>query len=217
LWISFHIHRISNPLPFSTKTNTMNKIDESYWTQRWEDGTSTWDLGEVSPPIKNYVDQIHDTNLSILIPGCGNGHEGNYLHQRGFRNVYLLDYSPIPLENFSQIHQDFPKEHLLCMDFFELDMKFDLILEQTFLSALDLPLRRKYAAKMKSLLKPNGKLAGIVFKSHFEKPGPPFGGTLEEYRKMFDPHFEILRLEDCMDSVGPRLGNELFLELKAIV
>jgi hypothetical protein len=42
-----------------------------------------WDLGQVSPPLKAYIDQLTDKNLRILIPGCGNSYEAEYLLEKG--------------------------------------------------------------------------------------------------------------------------------------
>ena len=54
-------------------------VGETYWNNRYIDKTTQWDLGEVSPPIKAYIDQLTHQNLRILIPGCGNTYEADYL------------------------------------------------------------------------------------------------------------------------------------------
>ena len=50
-------------------------LGQSYWNKQYESNTTGWDLGEVSPPIKAYIDQIENKNCRILIPGCGNTYE----------------------------------------------------------------------------------------------------------------------------------------------
>lgn len=42
---------------------------ENYWTERYGKGETGWDIGHVSTPIKEYVDQLEDKELKILIPG----------------------------------------------------------------------------------------------------------------------------------------------------
>ncbi|WP_412783757.1 hypothetical protein, partial [Aeromonas sanarellii] len=69
------------------------------------------------------------------------------------------------------------ESHLIENDFFELDDKFDLILEQTFFCALDPELRNQYATKMYNLLNTNGKIAGLLFNFPLTNEGPPFGGS----------------------------------------
>ena len=64
---------------------------------------------------------------------------------------------------------------------------------------------------MQSLLKEDGRLAGLLFDKEFEK-GPPFGGSKNEYLDLFSTEFEILKMEACLTSAKPRLGTELFFE-----
>ncbi|MBI5915222.1 MAG: SAM-dependent methyltransferase, partial [Bacteroidetes bacterium] len=90
---------------------------------------------------------------------------------------------------------------------------FDLMLEQTFFCAIPPSLRTDYVNKAAQLLPPGKTLAGLLFASHFGKPGPPFGGTEAEYRKLFSPHFFIEAMEMCKNSILPRTGNELFFQL----
>ena len=83
------------------------------WEERYKNEDTGWDIGMVSTPLKEYFDQLTDKTIKILIPGCGNGHEASYLHRHGFRNVFLLDLAPSPLDNFSTQHPDFPKDNLI--------------------------------------------------------------------------------------------------------
>lgn len=188
-------------------------LDSNYWKERYKTNQTGWDAGTITTPIKEYIDQLKDKSIKILIPGCGNAHEAAYLWQQGFTNVFLLDYVAEPLNNFSKHYPDFPKSQLLLKDFFELDEKFDLIIEQTFFCALDPQLRSSYADKMYQILNPEGKLVGVMFSSEFEKEGPPFGGTKSEYQSLFERYFNIMKMEVCYNSINPRKGNELFILL----
>lgn len=192
-------------------------LDEKYWTLRYKENRIKWDLGSISTPIKEYIDQLEDKSLKILIPGSGNSYEAEYLHQLGFKNVYVVDISKVPLENIKQRVPDFPNSHLLHQDFFDLESQnFDLILEQTFFCALNIGLRPRYVSKMHELLKTNGKLVGLFFNFEKTETGPPFGGNIIEYKELFQPKFEIIKLEKCYNSIPPRLGNELFFIFKKI-
>jgi hypothetical protein len=64
---------------------------------------------------------------------------------------------------------------------------------------------------MYELLAPGGHLAGVLINREFELPGPPFGGHLPEYKKLFKDKFEILKLEPCYNSHLSRQGTELFM------
>jgi len=192
------------------------KLDENYWATRYKENRIKWDIGEVSTPIKEYIDQLEDKSLKILIPGSGNSYEAEYLHLQGFKNVFVVDIAREPLENLKHRTPSFPEEHLIQKDFFKLNMQFDLILEQTFFCALDTSLRPKYVEKINELLLLNGKVVGLFFNFKLTKSGPPFGGSAEEYLGLFRPYFEIQKLESCYNSISPRSGNELFFIFKKI-
>ena len=54
-------------------------MEKSFWDSRWENAETGWDLGGVSAQLKAYIDQLESKKLSILIPGCGNAYEAEYL------------------------------------------------------------------------------------------------------------------------------------------
>lgn len=193
---------------------TNNLLDENYWTTRYLNNSTAWDAGEVTTPIKQYLDQLVDKDIKILVPGAGNGHEVLYAFENGFKNIHILDISELPLNHFKEASPEFPIEQVHHQDFFEHEGQYDLILEQTFFCALPTELREKYVSKMKQLLKPKGKLVGVLFGVYFGHDGPPFGGQFEEYHKLFEKEFEILKLEPCYNSIPPRMGTELFLSLR---
>lgn len=187
------------------------KLNEAYWTERYINQTDFWDLGEVSPPLKEYVNQLNDKSIDILIPGCGNGYEGEHLHQAGFNNVRQMDLSQLALDNFHNRVPSFPKDFLICFDFFEHEGTYDLILEQTFFCALNPSLREKYVQHACKILKPKGKIAGLLFDDPLNNDKPPFGGNQEEYEKLFSPYFHLHILETAHNSVKPRAGREFFI------
>jgi hypothetical protein len=189
-------------------------LTENYWQNRYELDQIGWDLGTVSPPLNAYFDQLTNKDLRILIPGAGNAYEAEYLHNAGFRSVYVADFARLPLENLQKRVPDFPASHLLQSDFFELSETFDLIIEQTFFCALEPKLRSAYAKKCASLLNKGGKLAGLLFNTTFPQDGPPFGGTEEEYRTYFEPYFNLRTFAPAYNSVKPRAGRELFMILE---
>ncbi len=186
------------------------KLNSDYWENRYLNNEIGWDTGEITTPLKKYIDQIEDKTIRILIPGCGNGYEFEYLIENGFLNTFVLDYAETPLENLKKRISNHSENQLIRSDFFEHQGQYDLILEQTFFCALDPKLRAKYVKKMHSLLSPKGKLAGLLFQFPLTESGPPFGGSKEEYINLFSAYFEINTLELAYNSIKPRQGNELF-------
>jgi len=188
-------------------------IYESFWNRKYIQGDTGWDIGYVSPPLKEYIDQLAYKDLKILIPGGGNSYEAEYLHDQGFKNVYVADISKVALQNIQLRVPHFPKEHLIHSDFFQLEDTFDLILEQTFFCAIDPSLRRQYVLKSNQLLAENGKLVGLLFNIPLNTENPPYGGHKDEYTDLFDPFFTIEIMETSYNSISKRAGNELFIKL----
>jgi thiopurine S-methyltransferase len=191
----------------------MQQLDKNYWTNRYREDDAGWDAGSITMPLKEYVDQLTDPNISILIPGAGNAWEAEYLFNKGFPNVSIIDLSEEPLDNFKKRVPGFPSERLITGDFFDHAQQYDLIIEQTFFCALDPSLRSRYAEKMHELLKPGGKLVGVLFNDKLNNDKPPFGGNREEYIVYFEKYFKFKTVETCYNSIKPRAGRELFINL----
>ncbi|RXJ49666.1 methyltransferase domain-containing protein [Gelidibacter gilvus] len=189
-------------------------LSEEFWDDRYINKDTRWDLGEISLPLKTYFDQLTNKNLKILIPGGGNSYEAEYLHQQGFKNVYVVDLSKTALSNIKRRVPSFPSSHLIHKNFFDLDMSFDIIIEQTFFCALNPNLRPSYTAKAAELLYKNGKIVGLLFNVPLNTDKPPFGGNRTEYLDYFKPHFEILLLEPSYNSHSARSGMELFVKVQ---
>lgn len=189
-------------------------LGQQFWDNQYQSKSTGWDLGAVSPPLKAYIDQLQNKNLRILIPGCGNTYEAEYLLQQGFTNVTLIDIAPTLVNKLKEKFKDNTNINILLGDFFDHQGEYDLILEQTFFCALNPSLRTAYRDKMLTLLAPGGKLAGLLFNKVFDKEGPPFGGSKQEYEQLFKTSFRFITCEPCYNSVAPRVGGELFVILQ---
>lgn len=193
----------------------MTSFDQTYWNQRYQAGQTGWDLAGVSPAFQAWVRSRADFDAPTLIPGCGNAHEARYLLDNGFRNIHLLDISTNLIQSlqhdFAEPIQD-GKITLHCQDFFSFQGTFEWIFEQTFFCALDPSLRPDYVQQMHDLLSASGQLIGLLFNRSFSTDGPPFGGTLSEYKALFAPYFHIHQLHPTDMSISPRLGSEVWIE-----
>lgn len=184
-------------------------LSANYWNERYINHASHWDLGMVSPPLKTYIDQLERKDIAILIPGAGNSYEAVYLMEQGFTNITVIDFAPALIESLQLKYSDKHSIQFIEANFFNWEGQYDLILEQTFFCAIDPALRGQYVKHMADLLKPHGKLVGLLFNRAFEV-SPPFGGDLESYQQLFDPYFSFKTLEACYNSVSPRANTELF-------
>jgi SAM-dependent methyltransferase len=188
-------------------------LDQNYWDNQYQANVIGWDLGQVSPPIKTYIDTIENKDAQILIPGCGNTYEAEYLVQQGFTNITVIDIAPTLVEN---LKKKFAKNNNITVvlgDFFEHQGNYDFIIEQTFFCALPPSMRQKYVWKMHQLLSNNGKLIGLLFNREFEV-SPPFGGNLNEYEQLFQKAFEFNSISLAGNSIPSRANTELFFEFQ---
>lgn len=188
-------------------------IDASFWDNLWKNQMTGWDIGYPSTPLSEYIKQYSNKQARILIPGCGNAHEAQFLLDEGFENITLVDISQKAVSILQEKYQDNPAIRIICQDFFEHEGEYDLILEQTFFCALPRKMRPDYVEKMQSLLAPDGQLVGVLFKKEFGRDLPPFGGSQQEYESLFHEHFCIDKMEDCHNSIPPRSGSELFITM----
>ncbi len=187
-------------------------LDQNYWDAQWATNKTGWDVGGATPAITDYLAQYANKTAAILIPGCGNAHEAEFLLQHGFTNVTLIDIAPNAVKLLKAKFAGIPQVKVLCGDFFKHEGNYDLIIEQTFFCAIPPSRRNEYAAKTASLLNENGKIIGLLFDRTFEKSGPPFGGCPCEYKPIFEPHFTIKKMEESYNSIAPRAGTEVFIK-----
>lgn len=189
-----------------------NSLDKNYWDERYRKGQTGWDIGYVSPALKAYFDTLNDPYQRILIPGGGNSYEAVYLLEQGFKDVTVVDISEVVCEQLTEKHAAKGLK-VVCGDFFEHQQQYDLIVEQTFFCALHPSLRKRYVEKMGELLLTNGQLMGLLFNRRFEG-GPPFGGSVEEYQKLFQSVGFQVAFDLQPQSILPRQGSELFFVAK---
>lgn len=189
------------------------RLDQDYWDKQYTSNATGWDLGKVSPPIKEYVDTLKDKDISILIPGCGNSHEAEYLLSQGFTNITVIDIAPTLVAKLQEKFKNYPNIKIVLGDFFAHKGQYDLVIEQTFFCALPPIMREKYVLEMHKILKEKGLLVGLLFDKTFES-GPPFGGSKAEYQQLFKNYFDFKIMETCRNSIAPRANSELFIELQ---
>jgi len=187
----------------------MGETSKNFWNNRWETGQTGWDIGTPAPAFVSYFSNFLQKNAAVLIPGCGNGHEAEFLLSIGFTNITVIDIAPKAVAILNEKFRSNPNIEILCGDFFQHEGSYDYIVEQTFFCAIDPNLREAYAQKTHDLLRPKGKIIAILFDRTFEG-GPPYGGSKEEYIQLFTPNFNILFIEVNQQSIPQRMGSELF-------
>lgn len=194
-------------------THCERPLDQSYWNTQWETNTTGWDIGYASPAITKFMEGYANKKDKILIPGCGNAYEAEFLLSKGFSDITLIDIAQKAVEMLKEKFAGKQQVNVLCEDFFQHQGNYDIIIEQTFFCAIPPVRRNEYVKKAASLLNDGGRIIGLLFDRTFEQQGPPFGGCPCEYKPIFNPDFVINKMEKCHNSIPQRADTELFIHL----
>lgn len=191
----------------------MVELSQTYWSTRYSSNQTGWDIGEANQYLIDIVQESYSKEAKILVPGAGNAHEVEALYKLGYTNVYALDWAKEPLIALKKRLPEIPDSQLLHESFFDHEGRYDVILEQTFFCALDPSLRKDYVNKTYDLLNDNGVVTGLLFDVK-DLPGPPFGGSIWEYSRLFSQRFEKSLFHRSYDSIKPREGRECFFKVE---
>jgi len=172
--------------------DTLENAD-SVWEQRYLSNDIPWDKGYAAPPLAEILSRLKLTG-SILVPGCGFGHDVRLLAEAGTEPLGF-DISPYAIDKANSFPR-VSRERYEVGDFFSLgetyEGKFNWIFEHTFLCAIDPSQRSDYVRTALRLLSENGYLAAIFF-IHIDDPeGPPYPISYDEIDQLFSANFDTL-------------------------
>jgi methyl halide transferase len=186
--------------------------DSAYWEDRYQQGTTRWDLGQATPPFVSFLNQSAIAPPGrVIVLGCGSGYEVMLFAEHGFE-VTGVDFAPSAIARASAAlaKADRPAQ-LLQRDIFSLLPEFagtfDYVVEHTCFCAIAPEQRSAYVELVHGLLRPQGQVLGLFF-THDRPGGPPFGSTPAEILQLFQPNFKILELASANNSVPERQGEE---------
>ncbi len=191
-----------------------------FWESRYTVGNTGWDIGQAAPP---FVDLLVGPDAprpgSMIVPGCGRGHDVIFFAKHGF-TVVGVDFAPSALEDarsaaaIEQLRVDFIEHDIFTLDE-SYDHRFDYVLEHTCFAAIPPERRQEYVQLVRRLVRPDGLYIALFF-SHGKPGGPPFNTTAEEIRTLFSPFFAIEKLEPPARSADQRQGQELFAFMRPL-
>ena len=182
------------------------------WNQHYADQDTPWDLGEPAPPLLHLLDKkaaLFQNTATILVPGCGSGHDAIALAEKTNAKVTAIDIAPLALEKARRLDTANTVTWLEA-DFFHSSPPpaYDLIWEHTCYCAIDPEKRPDYVQSAHRLLKPGGALLGLFFLDTGVENGPPHSTTLDNLKNQFSSHF-ILEWQDPNPPSTPnRAGRE---------
>jgi methyl halide transferase len=165
---------------------------QDFWQQRFESGQTPWDRGAPSPQLGLWLEQgLLTPQHSVLIPGCGRGHELLALVQAGIAATGL-DYAPAAVALARERLGSLPGEvqQADVLDWMP-TAPVDRVYEQTCLCALHPDHWQRYARQLHAWLKPGGLLLALFMQARRDSAdqgcveGPPYHGDINAMRALF--------------------------------
>jgi len=202
----------------------------SRWEYVYQHGGDGWELGRAAPPLDRYLRQSSPLRAGerALVIGCGRGHEALALAQLAKTvgaQVVAIDIAPTAIRSTQAAGEKAGLQG--CLQAVETDLMtgehqglmasgtYDLIVEHTCLCAIEPSRRDEYAAAVRRLLKPGGRLIGLFY-CHSYPGGPPYGMSNAEVRRLLEPSFAWEHDEVPSDSVLTRAGQEWLVSARRL-
>mmetsp|Transcript_95959 Transcript_95959/g.277113 ORF Transcript_95959/g.277113 Transcript_95959/m.277113 type:complete len:250 (+) Transcript_95959:23-772(+) len=168
------------------------------WEEMWSRGLGKREQFDVGEPSKTLVGVLARSKFAegpgkvAFVPGCGRAYDALALVEHGFDTVVAMDLAPSACDAAKAELKEIgaaaaEKVQVECGDFFEHSGTYDFIWDCTFLCALDISVRERWAAKHAELLAKGGRLVTCVFPICAKEGGPPYAMTVQLVRDLLEP------------------------------
>jgi SAM-dependent methyltransferase len=182
------------------------------WEARYQTHEMPWEKGEPSPGLIDFLAQHpHLPRGTVLVPGCGTGHDARAWAAAGF-TVTGYDLAPSAI----RLSREKTAAAGLGAEFIQGDFlsdppphPFDWIFEHTLFCAIQPRQRDDYVRAVARWLRPGGSYLAVNYLIP-DKDGPPFGTTRQELWERFSERFDLLE-EWVPRSYPNRTNLELML------
>jgi SAM-dependent methyltransferase len=192
-----------------------NSTHPDFWNRRYAAGNTPWDFHGIPEALTSFLHRSSSPG-TVLIPGCGSGHEIKAFHDAGFA-VTAIDFSPVAVDK-ARLQLGPLSEKIVLGDFFSFDFgprRFDLIYERTFLCSLSPARWPRYVARMAELCAPDGRLIGLFL--YGQEPDPPPYPLAENHAgELFGRNFRLVHTAPVSDSLPLFRGMERWQEWQPI-
>jgi hypothetical protein len=185
------------------------------WDKLHQTGETGWNIGTTSPPIQEIINNGDLKQLNaktLLVPGCGVGHDVVALQQGlNLEKAVGLDISPTAVQHAIDLHKNMHSAvKFVCGDFFQhaQEHQYDLGYDYTFLCALHPSMREAWATATTSYIAKGGHLLTLMFPLFPKEGGPPFEVSVQLYHDLLDETFDLVWIRDDIKSEPKRQGKE---------
>ena len=185
--------------------------DPQPWRERWQQGTTGWDLGAPHRLTRELIALARSLGrwpsppLIVYIPGAGRAHDALEFTHEGC-TVVAADFAPEAIAAARHLYAgvagiQFAVEDVLTVDPIDV-ARYDVVFDRAMLCALDPPLREAYVRALAQRLKPGGLFLGLPFLRVLrENSGrPPFEISPHTVTGLFAKEFDLVALETRTDG-----------------
>ena len=184
------------------------------WNALYEAGERlSWDMGRPTPVLEEALALAAPLGLapgaSVVVPGCGYGHDAAGLADLGFAATGL-DFAPLALAGARARYGE--TVHWAQEDWFTTELgPWDAIFDHTCLVAMAPERWPAYVAACARNLRPDGLWLAVAFHDVQGRPAPPHAIPMAELRRLAGSQFEVLHLNHARRSHPRRAGREYLL------
>lgn len=190
-----------------------------FWISRWEAGQIGFHEGAVNRHLQQWWADHVPAGADVLVPLCGKSHDLHWLAARGHR-VTGVELSPIATEQVFTEQGLTPEATtegayvvrragnltVLQGDFFALAGAWDAVWDRAALVAMPPDLRPRYAAHVRTLVRPGGRVLLVTMDyPQAERAGPPFAVPADEVRTLW-PEARLLLSQEMPKDRMPKPG-----------
>jgi len=191
------------------------------WEACYQSGDTPWDKNSSAPELGHALKKGY-LRGSVLVPGCGRGHDVRAIAAVGAGAVVGLDLAPSAIRAAREMGapsgSSFMDGNLFALPEEYVGI-FDWVWEHTCFCALPPSLRPDYVRAVYGALRSGGRLLALFFLDPgMDSPeqGPPFGVTTAELDVFFAEGF-VLEAEWLPHAAYPgREGRELVRLLRRV-
>jgi len=191
-------------------------MEHRFWRERWDEGQIGFHRAETHPLLERFWPELDVAGGRVLVPLCGKSLDLSWLAANGYE-VVGVEFVPAAaaayfeergvaaeqkeVEGFATLREN--GVTLVVADFFQVSAavtgRFDAVYDRAAWVAIAPEDRRKYTERVRSLVRPGGRLLLINFE-HDLGSGPPFSIGEQELRATWQEfslelHFECDILE----------------------
>lgn len=167
------------------------------WEALYQEGDTRWDHGEAAPGLVDFLANWPadlPKGRTVVVPGCGRGHDARAWASAGFQ-VVGEDLSPSAVQEARARTPAGMAVRFTQGDFLAEGsaIPVDWLFEHTLFCAIPPSRRCDYVRAVERRVRPGGHYLAINYLQPADASGPPFGTTIAEQRRWWEPGFELIR------------------------